>query len=71
MGTRQPLIMGGDAEVTNKLFQLESEVSQKKQEINELREQVRQGYQVFSVFQILWNHCFHLPLQLTGNSHNL
>lgn len=32
--------MGADPEVTNKLSQLENEVTLKKQEINELREQV-------------------------------
>lgn len=35
------MIVGGDADVTAKLVQLESEVSSKKQEINNLREQVR------------------------------
>ena len=35
-----PVVMGGDPEVTSKLSQLETEVSLKKQEIIELREQV-------------------------------
>ncbi|KAL4221029.1 Forkhead-associated (FHA) phosphopeptide binding domain 1 [Mactra antiquata] len=36
----QPTVMGADPEVTNKLFQLEAEVVDKRQEINGLKEQL-------------------------------
>ena len=35
-----PMVMGGDPEMTAKLLQLETEVAEKKQEIEQLKEQV-------------------------------
>lgn len=37
---QQPLIMGGDADLSQKLVHLESEVASKKEEIASMREQV-------------------------------
>jgi hypothetical protein len=36
---QQPLIMGGDADLSQKLVHLESEVASKKEEIASMREQ--------------------------------
>lgn len=37
---QEPMIIGGDPEIADKLFQLENEVKLKRQEINDLREQL-------------------------------
>ena len=45
-----PIVMGGDPEMTAKLLQLETEVAEKKQEIEQLKEQVCDFFSLHTIY---------------------